>query len=129
MARLDILVFALIREIRHTYLLSRDNSSSALLIGNTVAIRMANDTSSINKNVPMHEQVFLLASRPGPTKLVLDPKSQYDQVHHYSVNSDFSEDKRPQNATIHRFEFCFIKMRHATIHRFEFRSITMRRSI
>ena len=68
-----------------------------------------------------------------------------DQAHHYSMNFDFPEDKRHQNATIDlnfasskcddRFEFRFIKMRrtiwislhhNATIHQFGFRFIKMR---
>jgi len=84
-----------------------------LLIDNTVAIGLANDSINKKRSKSMDMRFFWLRDRVQQKQFVVEhipgqfniadfftkalPKSKYDQFHQYLVvNTDFSENKRPQ---------------------------------
>ena len=86
--------------------------STLLLIDNTVAIGLANDSINKNRTNSMDMRFFWLRDRVQQNQFVVEhipgqfniadfftkalPKSKYDQFHQYLVvNTDFSENKRP----------------------------------
>jgi hypothetical protein len=84
-----------------------------LLIDNTVAIGLANDSINKKRSKSMDMRFFWLRDRVQQKQFVVEhipgqfniadfftkalPKTKYDQFHQYLVvNTDFSENKRPQ---------------------------------